>query len=135
MHRLAAGDAGGLHLEAPGLGAHDLAPPVDGLAQRVDHAAEEGVAHGHREDVAGGADRLALLDVADLTQHDGADRVLVEVEREAEGAALELEQLVDGGAGQAADGGDAVADLGDAAHLGHLGDGVVALEVGGAAPP
>ena len=51
----------------------------------------------------------------DVAEHDGADRVLVEVEGEADGAVLELEQLVDGGVGQAGDAGDAVADLGDAA--------------------
>ena len=32
----------------------------------------------------------------DVAEHDGADRVLVEVEGEADGAVLELEQLVDG---------------------------------------
>ena len=37
--------------------------------------------------------------------------VLVEVQGEADGAVLELEQLVDGAVGQAADAGDAVADL------------------------
>ena len=53
--------------------------------------------------------------VVDVAEHDGADRLLVEVEGEADGAVLELEQLVDRGVGQAADTGDAVADLGDAA--------------------
>ena len=51
----------------------------------------------------------------DVAEHDGADRLLVEVEREADGAVLELEQLVDAAVGQADDAGDAVADLGDAA--------------------
>ena len=60
---------------------------------------------------------VALLDVVGLAEHDRADRVLVEVQREAERAALELEQLVDRGVGQARDAGDAVADLEDATDL------------------
>ena len=52
-----------------------------------------------------------------VAEDDGADRLLVEVQGEADGAVLELEQLVDGGVGQPADAGDAVADLEDAADL------------------
>ena len=36
-----------------------------------------------------------------VAEHDGADRLLVEVEGQPDGAVLELEQLVDGGPGQA----------------------------------
>ena len=61
---------------------------------------------------------LTLLDLVGLAEDDRADRLLVEVQREAERAALELEQLVDRGVGQAGDAGDAVADLEDAADLG-----------------
>ena len=93
----------------------DVALAVEGLAEGVDDPAEQPVADGHREDAAGGGDRLALLDVAHLAQDDGADRLLVEVQGQAQGAALELEQLVDGGVGQARDAGDAVADLDDVA--------------------
>ena len=95
--------------------ADELAVAVDRLAEGVDDPAEHAVADGHRQDPAGGLDRLALLDAVDVAEHDGADRLLVEVEREADGAVLELEQLVDGGVGQPDDAGDAVADLGDAA--------------------
>ena len=48
---------------------------------------------------------------------DGADRLLVEVQGDADGAVLELEELVDADVGQAGDAGDAVADLEDAADL------------------
>ena len=55
VHRLALHDAGRLQLErATGLGL-DLAEAVDRLAERVDDAAEEGVADGDREDLAGAA--------------------------------------------------------------------------------
>ena len=90
---------------------------VDGLAQGVDHAAQQGVTERDRKDAAGGPDDLLLLEGVDLAEHDGADGVLVEVHGEAQGPVLELEQLVDRRAGQARDAGDAVADLDDAADL------------------
>ena len=64
-----------------------------------------------------------------LAEDHGADRLLVEVQREADGAVLELEQLVDGAVGQAGDAGDAVADLGDAADGAGLERRLEALEV------
>ena len=97
--------------------AGDRALAVDRLAERVHDAPEQRVADGHREDAAGRLDRAALLDVVGLAEHDGADRLLVEVQREAERAALELEQLVDRGVGKARHAGDAVADLEDPADL------------------
>ena len=54
---------------------------------------------------------VAFLDLVGLAEDHRTDRVLVEVQREAERAALELEQLVDRGLGQPGDAGDAVADL------------------------
>ena len=95
----------------------DLALAVERVAERVDDAAEEAVADRDREDLAGTADRLALLDAAELTEHDGADLADVEVQREAERAVLELQQLVGHGGGQALDARDAVAGLGDVPDL------------------
>ena len=71
-----------------------VAEAVDRLAERVDDAAEEAVADRDREDLAGAADRLALLDAGELAEDDDADLADVEVQREAERAVLELEQLV-----------------------------------------
>ena len=62
-------------------------------------------------------------------EHDRADRLLVEVEREAERAVLELEQLVHARPRQPGDICDAVADLGHAAHRLGLDRGVEAFEV------
>ena len=93
-----------------------LALAVDRLAERVDDAAEHAVADGHREDAAGGLDGLALLDPSTSPSTTAPIELLVEVEGEADGAVLELEQLVDGGSRAGpTDAGDAVADLGDAA--------------------
>ena len=70
------------------------------------------VADRHREDAAGRLDRVSLPRPRLASPRiDRADRVLVEVQREAERAALELEQLVDRGVGQAGDARDAVTDL------------------------
>ena len=99
----------------------DLALAVERVAQRVDDPAEEAVADRHREDLAGTADRLALLDAAELAEHDGADLADVEVQRQAEGAVLELEQLVGHRGGQALDARDAVTGLGDVPDLFALG--------------
>ena len=95
----------------------DRALAVDRLAERVDHPAEQGVADRDRQDPAGRLDELLLLELVDLAEDDRADGLLVEVEGQPERAVLELEQLVDRGAGQAGDPGDAVADLDDAADL------------------
>ena len=95
----------------------DLALAVDRVAQRVDHAAEEAVADGHGEDLARPLDGLALLDAPELAEHDGADLADVEVERQAQRAVLELEQLVGHRRGQALDARDAVTGLGDVPDL------------------
>jgi hypothetical protein len=129
VHRLAAHDAGGLDLDPALDAADDRALAVHGLAEGVDHPPEQRVADRDREDAAGGADGLALLDPLRLAEHHGADRLLVEVQRQADGAILELEQLVDGGVGQAGDTGDAITDLGDAPDGPGLERGLEALEV------
>ena len=87
------------------------------------------VADGHGEDAAGCLDRLAFFDLVDGAEHHRADRVLVEVEREAEDAALELEQLVDGRAGKALHARDAVGDLEDTSDALLLDVGLEALDV------
>src|SRR6201993_3305955 len=90
---------------------------VQRLAQRPDHAAEEGVPDRHGQDLAGALDLLALLDLVELAEDDHADLAHVQVERQAPDAVLELEQLVGHGGGQALDPRDAVAALDDGAYL------------------
>src|SRR5690606_9670604 len=110
-------DAGRLELQGAGALGLDRAEPVDRLAGRVDDPAEEVVAHGGGEHLAGPVDRLALLDAGVLTEHDDTDVAHVEVEREAQGAVLEAEQLVRHRPGQALDARDAVTGDGDATDL------------------
>ena len=115
VDRLATGDAGSLDLHPAGLHTGEVAQAVDRLTEGVDDATEHAVADRHRENATRRLDGLAFLDRVDVAEHDGADRLLVEVEREADAAVLELEQLVHAAIGEARNAGDAVADLGDAA--------------------
>ena len=93
-HRLARHDARRLELEGAALLGLDVAEAVDRGAERVDDAAHEVVADGHGEDLAGTADALALLDALEVTEDDDTDLAGVEVQRDAERAVLELQQLV-----------------------------------------
>src|SRR5581483_8023026 len=117
VHRLALHDRGGLQFQrAPAVGL-DLAEAVDRVAERVDDAAEVALAHRDGEDLAGAGDRLTLLDAAELAEDDGTDLALLEVEGEAEGAVLELQQFVGHGRGKTLDLRDAVAGKGDRTDL------------------
>ena len=117
VHRLAGDDARRLHLEPADLCARDGALAVDRLTQGVDDAADQRVADGDREDAAGVLRGVTLFDLVGLAEHHGADGALVEVQREAERATLELEELVDRGVRQTRDACDAVTDLEDAPDL------------------
>ena len=112
-HRLALHHRRGLQLEHALLLGLDVAEAVDRQAQRVDHAAEELVADRHGQHAAGALDLLALLDVLVVTEDDRADLALVQVQRDAEDAAGELQQLVGHRRGQALDVRDAVTGLDD----------------------
>ena len=118
VHRLTADDARRLHLEAARVLGVDGALAVDRLAEAVDDPADERVTDGDREDPAGALDRAAFLDVAGAPEHHRADRLFVEVQRETEHPALELEHLVDRRVGETGDPRDPVTDLEHSADLG-----------------
>ena len=91
---------------------------VDGLAERIDDAAEHGAAHGNIHNAASGAALVAFLDGVDGTKQNGADLVTVKVLGEAEYGltgigALELQKLACHGTLEAGDARDAVAYLVD----------------------
>ena len=121
LHRLAVDDAGRLELQRPALGRLDRRAAVERVAERVDDAADQGLADGDRHDVAGAADGVALVDLLPLAEEHGGDVVLLEVQREAGDAVVELEHLERDAALEAVDAGDAVADLDDGADLFDLG--------------
>ncbi len=95
----------------------DVSAAVDRLAERIDDAPQEPVADGHRQHFAGALDLLALFDLLEVTQDHRADAVLVEVERDAEDPARELEQLLGHDRGQAFDVRDAVPGVDDGTDL------------------
>ena len=116
-HRLALHHRGRLHLQHAAFLGLDVAEAVDRSPERVDHAAEEGVADRHREDLAGAPHLLPLLDAVVRAEDDRADVALVEVQRDTEDATLELQQLVRHGRGKTLDVRDAVTGVEDGADL------------------
>ena len=69
----------------------DGALVVDGLAERVDDAADQGLADGHRHDLAGALDLVAFLQLAVVAEEHGADLVFVEVHGETGDAVRETQ--------------------------------------------
>ena len=102
--------------------------PVERVAERIDHAAEQRLAYGNAGDLAGALDGLALADVLPLAEQRSADVVLLEVEREPDDAVLELEHLHRDGVLEPVDPGDPVADLEHRPDLREVGLDVVLLD-------
>lgn len=91
--------------------------PSIGFAQRVHGAAEIAVADGHGEHFAGASDLLAFLDACEIAEDNHADLTGVKVERQAERAVLEGQQLVGHATRQSRHMRNAVASRGHIAHL------------------
>lgn len=81
---------------------------VDRVTEGVHHAAEELLARRHGDDPPGALHLLAFLDLGGGAQEHAANVVLLEVERDASDAALELEELVHDAVVEAVHAGDAV---------------------------
>ena len=128
LDRLAVDDAGRLELEQAGLLGADRAGPVERLAERVDDAADQLVAHRDADDAARALHGLALRDLLPVAEERDADVVLLEVEGDAGDAVLELEHLQGQAALEPVDARDAVTDGEDGADLGEVGLDVVVLD-------
>src|SRR5581483_7815636 len=109
FHRLARDDAGRLELDAPALFGIDRPAPVDGLAQRIHHPADQLFADRHFGDAAGALDRVAFFDHVGFAEERRADVVFFQVEGDAENIVRKLEQLAGGDLVEAVDARDAVA--------------------------
>ncbi len=109
-HRLTVNDAGGDALDRIELGGDDGTLVIDGLTERVDDAANDGVADGHAHDGSGALDLVAFLDLGGFTEKHGADLILFEVHGQARDAVGEGEQFASHDLVQAMNAGDAVAN-------------------------
>ena len=88
---------------------------VDRHAERVDDAADQGVADGHAHDAAGALDFVAFLDLGVFAKQDHADLILFEVHGDSGDAVREAEQLAGHDLVEAVDTGDAVTEGDDGA--------------------
>ncbi len=114
---LAVDDAGSEPLDGQELVGVDGALVVDGLAERVDDAADHGFADGHGHDLAGALDGVAFADLGVVAEEHGADLVFVEVHGEAGYAVGKLDELAGHDLVQAVDARDTVAEGDDGADL------------------
>src|ERR1035437_5275985 len=115
--RFAPDDAGRNFLDGIKCGFFDRSFAVNRLAERVHHATEETFADRHLQQLAGGADFGAFLDLGVIAKHNRADFSFFEVEREAGDAVAEVQHLVEHRVGEAFDLGHAVADFADGADV------------------
>ena len=130
LDRLAPDHAGRDLLDDVGFLRVDRALAVDGLPECIHDAADQRRADRHLEDAAGALDRVALGDVLVVAQDHRADRVALEVEREAEGVVRELEHLALHRVLQPVDAADAVGHRHDGPDAARLGGGGEVLDAG-----
>ncbi len=126
---LAVDDAGSREFDRTVFFGLERALAVDGLADGVDHPAQQPLANGHLRDSAGALDLHAFLDLGEVAQNDGPDVVFLQVEGHPEDALPEIEQLAEHGLFEPVDTGDAVADLEHRPHMGDAELGLVMLDL------
>ena len=107
----------------------DRALAVDGLAERVDHAADQRLAHRNRHDGAGAAHFLAFLDVLVFAQQHRAHLVFFQVHGDAGNAVAELNQFARHHLVESVDARDAVADRHDGADFADVDGALVVLDL------
>ena len=107
----------------------DAALAIHRHAQRVHDPAEQRLADRHLEDAAGRLDGVAFRDVLVVTQHHGADRILLQIQRQAEGVAGELQHLAVGRLAESVDADDAVGDGDDGPDVTRFGGGLELLDL------
>ena len=117
VHRLSAGDAGGLPLQRQAVFRLDHPFAVQRIAQRIDHSPEQGFAHRHAQQLTRTPNLIAFLNAQIVAQDHRADRILIEVEHLPRRAVLELQQFAGHGVAQSVDLHDAVAHLQHSADL------------------
>ena len=116
VYGLTTGNARGDHFQGAAMWRFNRTFPVQGLAQGVNHAADQRIADRHGQQLAGPLDLITLFDFQILAENNHADRRLFKVENLPETAGLELNQLTSHGITQAVNASDAVA------HFEHFAD-------------
>ena len=129
VHGPARDDAGRLEFDTPRLLGGDVALAVHRVAERVDDAAHQRLAHGNLDDAIRAPDQVAFADVGGLTHDRDADVVLLEVEDHAVDAARKLHQLAGHRALESVHARDAVSDGQDRPCLGDVDLAVVLLDL------
>ena len=129
VHVLALHHPGGDALQRAVLLEPDGAFAVQGLSQGVDDAANQAFAHGHRGDAPCGIHPGAFPDALHGAHDDDAHVVLFQVEGDAQGAVLELNQLLGPDVGQAGGPCNTVAGFNHIAHLFHGHGGLEGLDL------
>ena len=102
---------------------------VDRLAQRIDHAADQRLAHRHAHDAFGALDFVAFLDLRVVAQQHRADLVFFQVHGDARHVVRELDQFAGHDLFQAVDSGDTVAHRDHRANLGDVDRALVVLDL------
>src|SRR5581483_2582254 len=115
VDRFAINHAGCDALQGPRLRGGDRALAVDRLTKRVHHSTDQGVADRDLHNAPGASYLVALGDLEVVAEHDGADRVLFEVQGDAHDPVREFQQLACHYGGESPDASDAVTNLGHCA--------------------
>ena len=132
LHRLAVDDAGGHRFDGPTLVGNDRAFAVDRVAKRVDDAADQGRADGHRKELPGRADLHPFANLEVVPEDDDRHGIFFEVEGETFHPGFrEVDHLAGHNAGETVATGDAVADLENLADFARLDLAVVASDLVG----
>src|SRR5271170_3790745 len=88
---------------------------VNGIAERVHHAADQAIAHRHGHDFSGALDGVAFLDFGVIAEQHGANLIFFEVQRDAENVMREFDHFAGHALIKAVDARDAVANGDDSA--------------------
>ena len=119
IYRLAHHHVGGHLFHRAGAARVDGALAVQGTAQRVHHPADQGVAHGNFDNLAGGANLVTLLHGSGVAQDGRAHQVGLQVQGQSENLVAKVQQLVGAYPLETLDAGNAVAHLDHGAHVHH----------------
>ncbi|GIX62231.1 uncharacterized protein BcabD6B2_16660 [Babesia caballi] len=93
---------------------------VDGVSQRVQHAAQQLRSHRHVDDTVGAADVVSLQDGPVVAEDDHTDVVCLQVQRHSRNSAREHDEFSHFDVLESVDTGDTVAHCDDVAHVHHV---------------